>query len=150
MQFSGKVAIKADRKAVWDFLTDSEKVAGCAPGLDKLEVIEPGKKFRATTSIGFGAVKVKFVNDVEWTKLDPPNRAAMKAHGKAPGSAVDASTEMSLSDGADGKSTDLDWSADIQVVGTIASMAARLMGSVTKTLTDAFFRKVAAEIEKTA
>ena len=94
-------------------------------------------------------MKVKFVNDVEWTALDPPNRAAMKAHGTAPGSAVDATTSMELSDGADG-TTDLAWAADINVVGTIAAMAMRLMGGVTKTLTNAFFDRVREEIEKEA
>ena len=60
---------------VWDYLTDPEKVSEPRPGLEKLEIVEPGKKFRATTSIGFGSVKVRFVNDVEWVELDPPNRA---------------------------------------------------------------------------
>jgi uncharacterized protein len=148
VRFEGKVSIRAPRDAVWAFLTDPAKVAGCAPGLDSLDVIEPGKKFRATTAIGFGAVKVKFVNDVEWTELDAPNRAAMKAHGTAPGSAVDATTSMALSDGPGGAGTDLEWTADVNVVGTIASMAMRLMGGVTKTLTGAFFDRVREEIEK--
>ena len=145
MRFDGTVSIKAPRQKVWDFLTDPEKVAGAAPGLEKLEIVEPGKKFRATTSVGFGAVKVRFVNDVEWVEMTPSN-ARMKAHGTAPGSGVDATTSMTLTDGQGG-ATDLAWSADIQVVGTVASMAARLMGGVTKKLTSAFFDKVRDEIE---
>ena len=147
MRFEGTVAIRAPRQKVWDFLTDPEKVAAAAPGLESLEVIEPGKKFRATASIGFGTVKVRFVNDVEWVEMTPPSTAKMKAHGSAPGSGVDATTSMTLSDGPDG-TTDLAWSADIQVVGTIASLAARLMGGVTKKMTAAFFDKVRDEIEK--
>ena len=147
MRFEGKVAIQAPRQEVWNYLTDPEKVAGAAPGLDKLEILEPGKKFRATTSIGFGTVKVKFVNDVEWVEMTPPTNAKMKAHGTAPGSGVDATTSMTLTDAADG-GTDLAWSADIQIVGTIASMAARLMGGVTKKMTAAFFDKVREQIEQ--
>ena len=149
MHFDGELSIAAPREKVWAFLTDPEKVAGAAPGLEKLEVIEPGKKFRATTAIGFGAVKVRFVNDVEWTEVDRPNRAAMKAHGTAPGSGVDATTSMTLTDGQDG-ATDLAWTADIQIVGTIASLAARFMAGVTKKLTSAFFESVRREIEKDA
>ena len=147
MNFDGTLSIRAPREKVWSFLTDPEKVSRCAPGLESLEVVEPGKKFRATTAIGFGTVKVRFVNDVEWVELDPPNRARMKAHGTAPGSAVDATTSMSLSDGEDG-ATDLAWTADVNVVGTIASLAARLMGGVTKKLTSAFFDSVREEIER--
>ncbi len=147
MHFEGSLAIKAPRAKVWDYLTDPEKVSKSAPGLESLEIVLPGKKFRATTSIGFGSVKVRFVNDVEWVDLDPPNRAQMKAHGTAPGSGVDATTSMTLTDGQDG-ATDLAWTADVNVVGTIASLAARLMSGVTKKLTSAFFESVRRQIEK--
>jgi carbon monoxide dehydrogenase subunit G len=147
MHFEGTLSILAPRAKVWDYLTDPEKVSRSAPGLESLEIVEPGKKFRATTSIGFGSVKVRFVNDVEWVDLDPPNRAQMKAHGTAPGSGVDATTSMTLTDGQDG-ATDLAWTADVQVVGTVASLAARLMSGVTKKLTAAFFESVREEIEK--
>ena len=149
MNFEGTVSIRAPRQKVWDFLTDPEKVAKSAPGLESLEVLEPGKKFRATTAIGLGTVKVRFVNDVEWLELDAPNRARMKAHGTAPGSAVDASTSMTLHDGAEGR-TDLVWTAEVNVVGTIASLAARLMGGVTRKLTADFFDKVRQQIESNA
>ncbi len=147
MHFEGTLSIQAPRAKVWDYLTDPEKVSKSAPGLESLEIVEPGKKFRATTSIGFGSVKVRFVNDVEWVELDPPNRAQMKAHGTAPGSGVDATTSMTLTDGQGG-ATNLAWTADVNVVGTIASLAARLMGGVTKKLTAAFFDSVRKEIEK--
>lgn len=149
MHFEGKVSIQAPRQKVWDYLTDPKKVSKSAPGLEKLEIVEPGKKFRATTSVGFGSVKLRFVNDVEWVELDPPRMARMKAHGTAPGSAVDAKTSMTLTDGQDG-ATDLTWTADVDVLGTVASLAARLMGGVTKKLTAAFFDSVRSEIEKSA
>ena len=147
MHFEGTLSIRAPREKVWDYLTDPEKVSKSAPGLESLEIVEPGKTFRATTSIGFGSVKVRFVNDVEWVDLDPPNMARMKAHGTAPGSGVDATTSMTLTDGQDG-ATDLAWTGDISVVATVASLAARLMGGVTKKLTTAFFESVRREIEK--
>ena len=149
MRFEGTVSIKAPRQKIWEFLTDPNEVAGCAPGLEKLEVLEPGKRFRATTSIGFGSVKARFVNDVEWVEMEAPNFARMKAHGTAPGSGVDAESSMRLTDGQDG-ATDLAWVADVTIVGTIASLAARLMGGVTKKLTAAFFDSVREKIEAQA
>ena len=79
------------------FLTDPEPVASCAPGLESIEVVEPGRRFRAVAAVGFGAVKARFVNEVEWLDLDPPQRARMKPR-HAPGSAVDALSEMALTD----------------------------------------------------
>jgi Uncharacterized conserved protein len=146
MNFKGTVTVNAPREKVWEFLTTPEQLTECAPGLESLEVITPNEKFRAVASIGFGAVKVSFVVDVTWMDLDPPNRARTKIHGKAPGSVVDGTSEMVLSDGPDG-ATVLNWSADVTVIGTIASLAARLMGTVTRKLTDAFFECVRKKIE---
>ena len=146
MNFKGTVTINAPREKVWAFLTDPTQLTECAPGLEKLDVIVPNEKFRAVASAGFGAIKATFVTDATWMDLDPPNRARMKIHGTAPGSSVDGTSEMVLSDGANG-STVLNWSSDITVVGTIASLAARLMGVVTQKLTDAFFECMRKKIE---
>ncbi|HJS29797.1 MAG TPA: carbon monoxide dehydrogenase subunit G [Anaerolineales bacterium] len=146
MHFSGEVEIAASQDAVWTFLTDPDRVASCAPGLKSLEILEPDKKFRVVVSVGFGAVKTTFSTDVEWVEMQPTERAVLKAHGKAPGSAIDASSEMKLLPGSDG-GTKLNWTADVVVLGTIASLAARLMGSVTEKLTGDFFSCVKAKIE---
>ena len=147
MNFKGTVTIDAPRHKVWSFLTDPALLTKCAPGLESLEVITPNEKFRAVASIGFGAVKATFTTDVTWLDLDPPNRARMKAHGKAPGSVADAMSEMILTDGPNG-ATVLTWSSDVTVVGTIAALAARLMGVVAQKMTDAFFDCVRKRLEE--
>lgn len=146
MHFEGHVTIKAPRQKVWEFLTDPNGVSQCVPGLESLDIVEPNQKFKAVASIGLGTVKARFSTDVEWTELDPPNRARMKAHGKAPGSAMDTVSEMILSDGADG-TTEMAWSAEVTIRGSIASLAARMLGGVTKKLTSAFFECVRKKIE---
>ena len=146
MQLKGMVTIKAPRATVWEFLTDPHQVSQCAPGVESVEVTEPGKRFRGVASIGFGSVKVRFAGDVEWVALEAPDRAKMKAHGTAPGSAADVVSEMKLSDGADG-ATQLDWTADVNIVGQLASLAARLMAPVSQKLTGVFFDCVRQKIE---
>ncbi len=146
MKFDGTVGIEAGRQQVWDFLTDAEAVSQCAPGLESMTVIEPGKRFEAVAGIGFGTVKVRFTTDVQWVELDPPNMAKMKAHGNAPGSAVDVLAHMELQDGPDG-STQMNWAADVTISGTITSLASRLMGSVTKKVTQNFFDCVKKKLE---
>lgn len=146
MKLSGSVTIKAPRQKAWDFLTDPNKVTECAPGVEKVEVIEPGKKFRATAAIGFGSVKAKFAGDAEWVELDAPQRAKVKAHGSAPGSAADVTSEMNLSENPDG-TTEMNWTADIVVLGQLASLAARLMAPVSQKLTEQFFECAKKKIE---
>lgn len=146
MRFEGKVLIKAPRERVWAFLTDPERVGQCVPGLERIEVLEAGKRFRATAGVGFGTVKARFVTDVEWLELDAPTRARMRAHGTAPGSAADVESGMTLADAPEG-GTELAWTADVQVAGTIASVAVRLMGTVQQKLTGLFFGCVRSKVE---
>jgi carbon monoxide dehydrogenase subunit G len=123
MLLKGEVTIRAPRKRVWDFMTDPEQIGQCLPGVEKIEVIEPLKRYRGIVSVGFGSVKARFSGEVEVLELDEPDHAKLKAHGSASGSVVDAVSEMRLSDGADG-ATQVNWTADI---GGRWRLAARLM-----------------------
>jgi carbon monoxide dehydrogenase subunit G len=147
MQVSGTVSINASRDKVWAHLTNPDFVAKCAPGLESMEVVEKDKKFKAIGSVGLGNLKVKFTGDIEFVTLEAPDRAVMKGRGSAPGSAVEGTAEMKLRDGENG-ATIMDWSADVNVLGTIASLAQRMMGSVTQKLSGQFFDCVRAQIEK--
>lgn len=146
MQVSGSVNIQAPQDKTWAFLTDPDSVSQCAPGLKSVDVIVPERKFKAVASIGFGAVSATFDNDVEFVELAAPDRAVIKVHGTAPGSAVDVLAEMNLSPGSAG-GTDLAWSAEITISGSIASLATRMMGGMTKKLTGIFFNCVKSKIE---
>lgn len=149
MRLEGTTIIKTARQAVWEFLTDPTKVAQCAPGVETVTVLEGGRKFQAVAGIGFGSVKVKFSGDAEFVEMDPPARARITAHGNAPGSAADVVSEMSLADLPEG-ATELKWSAEITIVGQIASLAARMMTPVSQKLTGLFFDEVRKRIETPA
>ena len=146
MKLAGDVTIKAPRKKVWDFMTDPNQIGQCVPGVEKIEMIEPLKKYRGIVSIGFGAVKARFSGDVDVLELEEPNFAKLKAHGTASGSAADAISEMKLSDGPDG-STIVNWTADVVVGGQLASLASRLMVPVSQKLAGVFYEAVRKKIE---
>ena len=146
MQFEGVVTINAAQEKVWGFLIDPHSVSECAPGIDGLEILVPNSTFRARVALGLGSVKVNFVMDVEFVELDAPNRAKLKAHGTAPGSAADMVSEMILVEKPNGF-TELQWTTDIQIMGTIASLAARFAPSITKKLTEEFFDCVKNNVE---
>jgi carbon monoxide dehydrogenase subunit G len=145
MQFEGLVNINAPREKVWEFLTSPEFVSQCAPGIRSVEVVTPDKQFKATAIVGFGSARVTFQTDVEWMEVYPHRFARMKAHGNTPGSGVDVISEMRLT--AHEGTTNLNWKADINVVGSLASTAARLMEGITRNLTNAFFDCVRGKIE---
>src|SRR5687768_5752161 len=146
MLLKGDVTIRAPRKKVWDFMTDPDQIGQCAPGVEKIEMIEPLKRYRGIVSVGFGTVKARFSGDVEILELEEPSYAKLKAHGSATGSVADAVSEMRLSDGPDG-STVLNWTADVTVAGQLASLASRLMVPVSQKLAQVFYEQVRKKIE---
>ena len=146
MLLKGDVTIYAPRKKVWDFLTDPNQIGQCLPGVEKIQTIEPLKIYRGVVSVGLGSVKARFNGEVEIVEMDEPNRAKLKAHGIATGSAADAVSEMSLSDG-ENNSTLVHWTADINVSGQLASLVSRLMVPVSQKLASVFYDEVRKRIE---
>jgi uncharacterized protein len=125
MHFEGTVAIAAPRDRVWAFLIDPNQVGQCGPGVESIEVIDD-THFKATAKVGVGFISARFVVNMEIADMTPPDAATIKAHGQAPGSAVDATAQMRLSDGDSGGTT-MDWSADVNLSGTLASVGARMI-----------------------
>jgi carbon monoxide dehydrogenase subunit G len=125
MHFEGSVDIAAPRDKVWAFVIDPNQVGQCGPGVESIEVIDD-THFKATAKVGVGFISARFVVNMEMAELTPPDAATIKAHGQAPGSAVDAHAEMRLSDSSAGGTT-MDWSADVNLSGTLASVGARMI-----------------------
>jgi uncharacterized protein len=137
VKFEGSVEIKAPRDRVWAFLMDPNQVGPCGPGVESIEVIDE-THFKATAKVGIGFISARFVVDMELAEREPPDRAVIKARGKAPGSAVDATATMTLHDGTDG-GTVMDWAADVMIGGSLASVGARMIeGTANKMITEAF------------
>jgi carbon monoxide dehydrogenase subunit G len=137
VKFEGTVDISAPRDRVWAFLMDPNQVGSCGPGVESIEVVDE-THFKTKAKVGIGFISARFVVDMEIAERDEPTRAVIKARGQAPGSAVDATATMALSDGTDGR-TIMDWSADVLIGGTLASVGARLIeGTANKMIGQTF------------
>jgi uncharacterized protein len=137
VQFSGSTEIQAPRARVWAFVIDPQQVGWCGPGVESIEAID-ATHFRANAKVGIGIISARFTVDLELVEASEPDRAVIKARGQAPGSAVEATGEMRLS-GPEAGPTTLDWSADVAILGTIASVGSRLIeGTADKLITAAF------------
>jgi uncharacterized protein len=137
MHFEGSVPIRASREKVWAFVIDPDQVGQCGPGVEKIEVVDP-THFKATAKVGIGFISARFNVDMTFAELVAPDKAVIKAHGQAPGSAVDADAVMALSDGPDG-TTVMDWSAEVNIAGTLAGVGARMIeGTANKMIGQTF------------
>ena len=137
MKFAGTVDIAAPRDKVWAFVIDPNQVGQCGPGVESIEVVDD-THFKATAKVGIGFISARFIVNMEMAELTPPDQAVIKAHGQAPGSAVDATAQMTLSDGENG-GTRMEWSADVAIAGSLASLGARLIeGTANKMIGQTF------------
>jgi carbon monoxide dehydrogenase subunit G len=145
MKFSGTVEINAPRDRVWAFLVDPDQVGSCGPGVESIEVVDDSH-FKARAKVGIGFISARFVVDMSFAELSPPDRARIKAHGQAPGSAVDADAEMNLSGPSEGPTT-MAWSADVNIAGTLASVGARLIDGTANKMIGQTFECIRTKLE---
>ena len=146
MRFEGSVPIRASRERVWAFVIDPDQVGQCGPGVETIEVIDP-THFKATAKVGIGFISARFVMQMEMAELDAPSHATILAHGQAPGSAVDATAHMALRDGDAPGTTVMDWSADVNISGTLASVGARLIQGTAEKIIGQTFACIRTKLE---
>jgi len=146
MQFSGSVEIAAPRAAVWDFVSDPQKMGSCGPGVETVETIDENK-FLARAKVKVGPIAAKFTVDAEFLERIEPDRAKVRARGKAPGSAVDGTAEMALREGDQPNTTVMDWSADVLISGMMASLGARMIEGTANKLIGETFTCVKSKLE---
>lgn len=148
MEFSGAVTIRASRERVWAFVTDPDQVGHCGPGVEAIEVVDE-RHFKAKAKVGIGFISARFAVDVEFEELVEPDRAVIRAHGQAPGSAVDGVGRMNLVDGDEPGSTLMLWAAEVQIGGTLASVGARLIESTANKMIGQTFDCIRDRLEAT-
>jgi carbon monoxide dehydrogenase subunit G len=149
MKFEGSVEIKAPRARVWEFLTDPQQVATCGPGVQSIEQVD-ATHFKVHAKVGVGFISARFVVNAEFIELAAPDHAVIQARGSAPGSAVDATARMSLRDAdraAGGAETAMDWTADVTISGTLASVGARMIEGTASKIIDQTFACVRSRLE---
>jgi len=145
MQFSGTEEIAAPREKVWAFLMDPNQVGSCGPGVQQIDVVDDDH-FNARAKVGVGFINATFNVHMTFLERVVLERAKIEARGQAPGSAVDAVGEMTLSDGDNG-GTKMDWSANVNISGTLASVGARLIEGTARKLIGQTFTCVKTRIE---
>ena len=146
MEFSGTVEIRAPRDRVFAFLDDPQQVGSCGPGVESIQVVD-ATHFQAKAKVGVGFINARFTIDAEVVERVAPERSVVKIRGQAPGSAVDATATMDLTDGAEPGTTTMRWSATVRISGTIASVGARLISGTADRMIGQTFDCIRSKLE---
>jgi carbon monoxide dehydrogenase subunit G len=148
LKFAGAPEIATTREHVWTRLMDPEFVARTAPGVESVQTLDP-RHFKVVSGFGVGPVKLRFTMDVELFDVVEPERAKMRARGKAPGSNVDVVASLAIDQVAPSR-VRLNWAAESDVSGTVASVGARLLEGTARKLTEQFWTDFARRVQADA
>ena len=137
MHFEGLFDTRASDSRVFALVTDPMEVAGCMPGLQKVDVKSPDE-FDVIVKVGVSFIRGDFVLHFRSVEKEPVSGAKFAVHGMGMGSAVDMEIVLAISGGMDGGAS-MKWQADVKVNGKIASLGQRLMEAQAERIVREFF-----------
>jgi carbon monoxide dehydrogenase subunit G len=142
MKIEGKQQIEASRARVYDLLIDPEFLQRAIPGCEKLENTGVNE-FAATIRAGVGSIKGVFNGKVRLEDLRAPEHFRMVVEGKGAPGFLKGAGDLDLVE--EGNGTEVTYTGDVQIGGTIASVGQRMIQGTVKMMATQFFTALAAE-----
>jgi carbon monoxide dehydrogenase subunit G len=134
MEITKTFTVAAPRSAVWDFLTDPHKVAGCLPGAAITEQVDD-TTYAGTMTVKVGPVTAAYKGKLHFDRLDEAageaelSAAAQETRGKG-GADMRMKSTLAVSGGA----TEVTVVSDVNVVGVLAQFGRGMIQDVSDQL----------------
>lgn len=142
MKIEGTHNLKAPRDLVWQLLIDPEVLSRCVPGIQALESVAENS-YKITLKAGVGAIKGVYNGSIRLEDMRAPEHYKMLVDGKGTTGFVKGVGELDLVEQE--TETLINYSGDVSVGGTIASVGQRLILTSAKMMTAQFFAALEAE-----
>ncbi len=123
--------------AVWNFLTDPDRIASCLPGCEKLIPTGDGS-YDMTISIGIGSIRGTFSGSIHLHDIHPRTDYAMTVKGSGAPGFVNGEGTIRLE--VSGAGTQVSYSGDLSAGGPIASVGQRMIGGAARMVIGQFFK----------
>jgi uncharacterized protein len=146
MHFEGVFDSAVPQSRVYALVTDPKEVAGCMPGLQRVDVKSPDE-FDALVRVGVSFVRGDFTLRVRSIEKRPESAVKLAVRGTGLGSAVDMEIVLAMS-GVENGGASMRWQADATVSGKIASLGQRLMESQAEKIIREFFECFRQKLER--
>jgi carbon monoxide dehydrogenase subunit G len=140
--------IKAPPAAVWDFLTDPQRVARCLPGAAISEKIDD-KTWAGTMTVKVGPVSSSYKGKVVFQRLDAATRTAeivatgQDVRGKGGADLRLTSTVKEVAPGG----TEVTAAAKVNITGILAQMGRGMVQDVSDQMFQVFSQRMRSELE---
>ena len=145
MDMTGEQRIPAPRDEVWAALNDADVLRACIPGCQEL-IKRSDTEMTALTILKVGPISAKFTGAVTLSDIDPPNGYRITGEGQG-GGAGNARGGAVVRLREDGDETILTYEVEAQISGKLAQLGGRMIDATAKSMSTAFFKKLAAEID---
>lgn len=147
MEINGTFDFSADQQAVWKALMDPNVIAKAIPGVQEMIPVEgEANSWRAIARVGVASIVGTYAGIVHMSEVDAPTRYRLTVKGEGQQSIIGGTAILELSYDAETKQTRLNWTAEANVSGKLASIGQRLIKSAAGLLSKQFFQGVAKQI----
>lgn len=126
----------APTESVWDLLMDTDRIAACIPGCERLEPLG-GDRYRAKLTVTLAAVSGAFDGTVAMVDQQPPVSYRLLVDGQGRSGFVKGESTITLADRGGATAVAID--GRVQVGGAIARVGQRILSSVAAMMMDRFF-----------
>jgi carbon monoxide dehydrogenase subunit G len=126
LTFEDSFEVKTTPERAYGQVTDMETLVKLVPDLISHEKINDNE-MKLTAKAGVSFIKGKFDLILDITDKEENKSITLKGRGNGSGASVDFTLNFEFS--GMGDQTKVDWKAEMNVVGTAASMGARMMKS---------------------
>ncbi|HUZ77787.1 MAG TPA: carbon monoxide dehydrogenase subunit G [Chloroflexota bacterium] len=144
MKLDGTYTFNAPRKRVWETLQNPESLRRAIPGVESFEQTG-ADEYQAKMKIGVGAIKGSYHGKIRVFDQQEPEHYKLSVDASGtPGFVRGEGTFELVEDGAD--KTIINWSADAQVGGLVASVGQRMLGGVAKMTVNQLWKSMETQI----
>ena len=144
MHLDGTHLLNASSQEIWNLLMDSEVLARITPAISRLEPLGDDR-FQAIAEVKLGPVRGSFTGDMQIANKEEPTQFTLLIQQNSRIGNVKAEGQIKLQASGDDQ-TEVAFTGDAKLSGTLARMGQRVLGGVAKTMVKQFFQNLEAEI----
>jgi uncharacterized protein len=145
LKIEGTHKISAPRDRSFAALTDPEILQKCIPGCEQMEKTGENQ-YKAKLSAGVGAIKGVFTATVALEDITAPEHFKLIVEGKGQPGFVKGSGVLNLSE--DAEETSVQFTADVNVGGLLASVGQRMIQGAAGMMAGKFFKSLEKEAKE--
>lgn len=143
------VQISEPIEKVWAFLSDPRKVATCVPGAKITDQVDE-KTYKGTISVKVGPAVSDYSGELQILRIDPDNHE-IELLGKGQDVRGRGSASMKMTGKlrvVDGGITEMTSASEVNLVGIVAQMGARVITEVSNVMFGQFTKNLQAKLQQ--